>query len=170
MKKTILLTVVFLALYSINGSAQSYKINKLNYDYKQYTPKIGDPYNPMVSGLCSFFVPGLGQMLSGESGRGLGFLAGYVGSVVLYGVGAAQDLGTEGQSGSGTMLLGAGGMLAIGIWSIVDAVKVAKVNNMYSWDKNKTSSISLELAPYVTQININNEISTPVGLSLRLNF
>ena len=89
MKKAIFLSVFFLFLVS-NADSQSYKLNKYKYDYHNYIPDYGDPYNPAISGVCSFFVPGLGQMFSGEVGRGFGFLGAYAGCAVLYGVGAAQ--------------------------------------------------------------------------------
>jgi len=68
------------------------------------------------------------------------------------------------------MLLGAGGMLAVSIWSIVDAVKVAKVNNMYIQDVRKKSAVSLQFAPYIEPISINNEVEFPLGLSMRVTF
>ena len=61
-------------------------------------------------------------------------------------------------------------MTAVDIWSIVDAVNVAKVNNMYIQNLRKTSSVNIEMAPYISQISVNNKIDTPVGLSLRVTF
>jgi TM2 domain-containing membrane protein YozV len=168
MRKTVILSII-LAITAINSHAQTYAQNKLRYDVHQYTPQLGDPYNPAVTGLCSFFVPGLGQMVAGETGRGFAFLGGSVGSAVLYGTGMAM-LMSGNRSGAGIALIGGGAMLFIDIWSIVDAVKVAKVNNMYIRDKNKMSMLKVEFAPYVTQININNKLTTPVGLSMRVNF
>ena len=120
-------------------------------------------------------------MVSGEVGRGLGFLGGYAGCGVIYVVGVAQyyssilQYSTENNQniapkGIGTMLLGLGGMAAVSIWSIVDAVKVAKVNNMYIQDVRKKSAVSMQFAPYVEPITINNEVSFPVGLSMRVSF
>ncbi|MFZ4724033.1 MAG: hypothetical protein ACOYMD_01160 [Paludibacter sp.] len=175
MKKAIFLSLFFLFLVS-NADSQSYKLNKYKYDYHHYIPDYGDPYNPAISGVCSFFVPGLGQMFSGEVGRGFGFLGAYAGCAVLYGVGAAQvtssmyNYNGTSTSGVGTMLLGAGGMLAVGIWSIVDAVHVAKVNNMYIRDLRKTSTLNFEVGPYAETLTINNQVTTPVGLSMRINF
>ncbi|ULB33745.1 MULTISPECIES: hypothetical protein [Proteiniphilum] len=51
-------------------------MKKQKYDYKMYVPQPGDKHNPIVMGFSSYFVPGLGQMLSGEVGRGLAFLGG----------------------------------------------------------------------------------------------
>jgi TM2 domain-containing membrane protein YozV len=173
MKKIILLSLVFIALFSIQANAQTYAINKLKYDYRTYIPEFGDNYNPALSGVCSFFIPGLGQMISGEVGRGLAFMGGYVGCAFVYGIGVVQAssyYSYNNPSGVGTILLGLGGMLGIGIWSIVDAVKVAKVNNLYIRDYRKKTSFNIELSPYVSQINIKNEIVSPVGMSMRIKF
>jgi len=178
MRKTIILSVILFTLVA-NMDAQRYSINKLKYDSYQYIPELGDPYNPAISGLCSFFVPGLGQMLSGEVGRGLGFLGGYVGCYAICGVGYYQFLnsasGYSGYSGNpvtgfGTMFLGFGGMVAVSIWSIVDAVNVAKVNNMYIRDLRKTSSVNFEVEPFIETLTINNQIVKPVGLTMRVTF
>jgi len=72
--------------------------------------------------------------------------------------------------GSGLMLIGLTGMLAVNIWSIVDAVHVAKVNNMYIRDLRKKSTMSLELKPYVDQISMCNQLVTPVGMTMRVKF
>jgi len=180
MKKTIYLVVLFMFVVSIIN-AQNYQLNKFKYDYRRYVPEYGDPYNPTVSGICSFILPGLGQMLNDEPGRGLGFLAGSAGMGLITVVGYASLLtsamdgdGYYGESravgGAGLFLIGLSGMAAISIWSIVDAVHVAKVNNMYIRDLRKTSSIDLEISPYVTQFKVDDKITTPVGLTMRLKF
>jgi len=181
MKKTIMLSVLVLAIFTTTMNAQRYSDLKLKYDYHQYTPQIGDLYNPTVSGLCSFIIPGLGQVVCGETGRGLAFFGGSIGCGILYSVGVAQFTyamnnsiinGTPSipTSGVGTMLLGLAGMAAIDIWAIVDANHVAKVKNMYLSDTRKTSGMDLEVAPYVAQYNINNQIVTPVGMTMRVKF
>ena len=43
----------------------------------------GDPYSPALSGVCSWLIPGLGQMLCDEVGRGFGYLGGSAGCFVL---------------------------------------------------------------------------------------
>lgn len=175
MRKIILLLLVLIGLFSAKINAQNYAINKLNYDHRTYIPEYTDPYNPAISGVCSFLIPGLGQMISGEAGRGIAFLGGYIGCAVVYGIGSAQTLYSysgygNGSGGLGMMLLGAGGMLGIGIWSIVDAVRVAKVNNLYIRDYRKKTSFNIELSPYISQVNINNQIVSPIGMSMRVKF
>ena len=41
---------------------------------------------------------------------------------------------------------------------------------MYLSDTRKTSGMDLEVAPYVAQYNINNQIVTPVGMTMRVKF
>lgn len=170
MRKIIVISVVLLGFCSLSINAQTYSINKLKYDYRTYIPEYGDPYNPAISGVCSFLIPGLGQMISGEGGRGIAFLGGYLGCAVVYGTGYAQAFNGNYSGAAGKMLLGIGGMLGIGIWSIVDAVKVAKVNNLYIRDYRKRTSFDIELSPYLSQININDHIVSPIGMSMRVKF
>ena len=186
MKKTIILSVLFLGLVASTLHAQTYSMNKLKYDYRMYTPQFGDPYNPALSGVCSFIMPGLGQMISGEVGRGLAFLGGTYGCMMVGMVGFAMVTGSSAQydyyqagtyrpnsmgiTGLGLTLVGFTAMTGVYIWSIVDAVNVAKVNNMYIQNLRKTTSLDIQLAPYVSQINIDNKIDTPIGLSLLVKF
>lgn len=165
--------------------APSYKQIKMDYNYHMYVPQPSDPYNPTVSGLCSWLIPGLGQMVCGETGRGLGFMGGYLGCYLVVGIGSAQLVSSPyyspssyyennngGRSSGGLlMVVGLIGMVAVDIWSIVDATHVAKVKDMYISDmRSKTSSLKLELSPYVDQISMNNEIVRPVGLSMKVKF
>jgi hypothetical protein len=72
----------------------------------------------------------------------------------------------EGENGYGVVLLGFAGFLAIDLISLVDAVRVAKVNNLVFRDKYKTS-YKVQLAPWVG--SRHNE-SVPAGLSLKVKF
>ena len=158
-----------------NIAVPSYKQLKMNYNPHMYMPQLGDPYNPAVSGLCSWLIPGLGQMISGETGRGLGFLGGYFGCYLVVGIGSAAVTTSYDNSSVATggllMLVGVVGMITVDIWSIVDAVHVAKVKDMYVGDmRSKTSSLKLELSPYVDQISMHNEIVRPVGMTMRVKF
>ena len=178
MKQVILFFLIFCGLSLSTVQAQNYKLNKQVYDYKMYTPQPGDPHNPTVMGVASFFIPGLGQMLSGETGRGLGFLGGTVASGVLAGVGMAQfydanvntNSSTVSSEGAGLMIAGALAAAAINIWSIVDAVRVAKVNNMYMQDMRENTGMKIELTPFVDSNNYLGEINASAGLSLKVTF
>lgn len=169
MKKTILsLSFIFTLLIPV-VNAQRYSELKFTYDYHKYIPQLYDRYNPSISGLCSFIVPGLGQLICEETGRGIAFFAGSLGCYFITKSGvflvANGNIG-----GILPMFAGLGGMLAIDIWAIVDANHVAKVKNMYFQDKMKTSKIEFELAPYIEQLTINNENVIPVGMTMRLKF
>ena len=126
-------------------------------------------------------IPGLGQMVCGEVGRGVAFLGAYTGCAVIVGVGVAQIYsnsfdyyytGNTGNSSAGTgfILLGLGGAAVVSIWSIIDAVNVAKVNNMYLRTLRNTSNIKVEMSPYVEHLSINNQVVTPLGMTMRLKF
>jgi TM2 domain-containing membrane protein YozV len=126
---------------SITGN-DHYSFNKKKYDYRTYSFKKGDPYNPSSAGFASLIIPGLGQMISGEPGRGLLFLTGFTGCLVAT-IAGIINLGNsyEGESTVGGQVAFAGlvGAVCIDLWSIGDAVKVAKVNNLALRNRHKTS-------------------------------
>jgi TM2 domain-containing membrane protein YozV len=178
-KSPIFICLIFIA-FSVNVESQCYSINKDKFDSHQYIYEYGDPYNPVISGIFSLIVPGMGQIFCGETGRGLAFMGGYAGCTVLFLTGAVQltshsflSFGNShytGNSGVGVMLMGFGGMAAIEIWSIFDAVKVSKVNNMYIRSLRNTSLLKLEMSPYADQFSIKNQVSNPIGLTMRVKF
>ena len=121
-----------------------YKELKHIYHYQDWYSGLGDKHNPALMGVCSWLIPGLGQMISGEVGRGFGWLGGAVGCSVLMGIGAGVNAGAyyydgydyyydEGTAIAGSVLLLAGSLalLTVDICAIVDACRVAKVRNMY---------------------------------------
>lgn len=166
---------------------QKYRENKQIYNSSMYIPQYGDPYNPTTAGIASFFIPGLGQMLSGEVGRGLAFMGGYYGSYLVTVIGASMvtdGIGYYGidnnynynynynnYSNTGMYLLIAGGIAALTtyIWSIFDAVKVAKVNNMYMQDL-RNNRVSIQLKPYIETKTYPNITDRPVGMSVQISF
>jgi hypothetical protein len=181
--KRLLLLVTLCIIATSALLAQTYSEKVEIYNTHQYVKKVGDPYNPIVAGVASYFIPGLGQMICDESSRGLSFLGGYVGCAGLFMYGYVELAKSMMETvvgnntdfthvrGGGKMALGAVGMLGIGIWSIVDAVQVAKVNNMCFQDNfKKTGSIDLEIAPYSESISFCNQRTVPIGLTLRASF
>ncbi len=46
MKKFIILPILFSIAFIQVAKSQTYKQNKIVYDYHNYMPEIGDPYNP----------------------------------------------------------------------------------------------------------------------------
>lgn len=169
MKKLFSILVV-IVLMTAAASAQ-YKVNKQKYDFRLYNHQVGDRYNPGIAGLCSFLVPGLGQMISGEPGRGAAFLGADLAFTVVYGVGLVKAMttydvdyyGNETAEGGGAILAGLAGMLVVDIWSIVDAVRVAKVNSMTYRDTRKRTTF--EINPY-----LGNQQYTATGLSFKMKF
>lgn len=183
MKKALLLILFCITAFStINAQTYSEKVEM--YDTHKYVKQFGDPYSPVLAGVASYFIPGLGQMICDEGTRGLSFLGGYVGCVALFYYGYFEMANSLVQyadvyntpdfsnvKGGGKMALGAVGMLGVSLWSIVDAVHVAKVNNMYFQDHYKrSSSINLEIAPYAEPITMFNQVTVPVGLTLKATF
>ena len=60
-------------------------------------------------------------------------------------------------------------MLTVDIWSIVDAVRVAKVNNLAFRDKNKTS-YNFQIQPYFNTTYYSQTGSIPTGVTLKVRF
>jgi len=67
------------------------------------------------------------------------------------------------------MLLGLSGFFAVDIWSIVDATRVAKVNNLVFRDRDH-SGMNLQTEPYISPIQTYGSTNTQVGLSLKVVF
>jgi len=176
MKKYLSILVGFMLFCSVLNA--QYSINKTKYDYRTYIYKVGDPYNPPIAGVVSWLVPGLGQMISGEGGRGAAFLGGYVGCWVIYGVGSAQaiialedDLYGDEYSGEGlaAMAIGIIGAVTVNIWSIVDATRVAKVNNL-AWRDQNATGYNIQIRPHIDMYQYANMNKSQVGLSIKLSF
>ena len=81
-------------------------------------------------GIASFFIPGLGQFINGDVGKGLAFLGGSIASYVL--ANAAMMRGK-------LVLASVAGIAALGtgIASIVDAVKSAKSETIQIVNKDE---------------------------------
>ncbi len=144
------------------------------YNYKDYSNFVGEEkYNPALMGVCSFLIPGLGQVISGEAGRGvLQFVGGegllILGSVIyLSGIDAHGVMSSPGAAI--TALVCYLGAITVDIFSIVDAVHVAKVRNMYKEDLSKYAS-NITLSPYYDFVCLNSSSKPIAGFSLRYNF
>lgn len=157
-----------------------YKELKNIYNPRDWYSGIGDKYSPALMGVCSWIIPGLGQMISGEVGRGFGWLGGTVGCSILMGVGAGlmaegaydyveYDEGGEYYAGVALTIVGSLGLLAVDICAIVDACRVAKVKNMYEQDLRKMN-YSLELRPSVDYVKMANRVQPTAGLTLAMKF
>ena len=62
------------------------------------------PKNPAVSLIVSFFIPGVGSMINGDTGKGVGILIGYLISWVLI-----------------IVIIGIFGVIGFWVWGMVDA-------------------------------------------------
>jgi hypothetical protein len=172
MGKIITLLLCLLFVFSSLLDAQ-YRINKTKYDYRTYKYQPNDRYNPTISGISSLFLPGLGQITSGETGRGIAFFAGFACGIGIYGIGSSiivNELGHGGMAlGLPLALIGIGCAAGIDIESVFDAVRVSKVNNLAFRDKNKTS-INLQILPSI--ISTTNYFSSRplTEISLKIIF
>ena len=135
---------LFMLLTSINSDAQ-YKINKEIYHPQDYSYDSGGPYSPGGSAIASLFLPGLGQVLAGEMGRGMIFASCEVGSLVLAYFGFRKAYLSYSDS-EPIMLIGLAGAIVIPVWAMVDAARVAKVNNLASIGADMNGK-SLKLSP-----------------------
>jgi TM2 domain-containing membrane protein YozV len=177
MKKLYLIIICLLTLSCAIADAQ-YKINKSRYDYHKYIYLPGDPYNPGSAAVASLIIPGLGQMISGEGGRGLGFLSGTAGfltvsfaGMLVAGNTTESDPDFEKRTMTGILMLlsGLAGAGITWICSIPDAMRVAKVNNMAFRDrKNKSATLSIRPCLDFPSHPANKNIL--IGFSLNVNF
>jgi hypothetical protein len=67
------------------------------------------------------------------------------------------------------MLIGAVAAFSVDIWSVVDAIRVTKVNNLAWRDKN-SSSYNFQIQPYIFYADQYSNTNPKVGLSVKLNF
>lgn len=157
----------------------SYDDYKDFYNPHDYMRSPFDPYSPVGSGIASFFIPGLGQMINGQGGKGGLILAGDV----LLGIGGLvaaatmQTTGTDGKAvtspaGTAIALCCFAGMVALDIWSICDAVKVAKIKNLYARDCQQlmSSNLDIKLLPSLAFVPNCQSVKPIPGLTLALQF
>jgi hypothetical protein len=163
--KIISLIIAGLLILNIISNAQ-YKVNRTKFDLKTYHFEFGDPYNPGVMGFASLVIPGFGQILEGETARGFCFIGGWVGlNLIKYGIFESGSLRNTSNLNKVRYVL-----VGLHVWSLFDAIHVAKVNNMVFRDQNKTT-FDLQLLPYLGSYDyftLNNEV--PVGLTSLINF
>ena len=191
----ILFAVVILTATSLSAQivpGMKYRELKKIYNTKEYVKSDVDPYSKGWSGLASFVVPGLGQLICGETGRGLAVFAGdavlgiatsicankYISYIQkdadghyikdVQGGFALTDEHTAWKWG-GAMLGFAAANLAYWIWNICDARDVAKVKNMY-YQELQMSPVEFKMYPSVSYINTSNGYKPVTGMTLSLQF
>lgn len=157
----------------VEGIRPGMKYNELKHLYNRsaYVSLPGDPYSPAWSGVASFVIPGLGQMICGEVGRGFAFLGGQAALCLVTGVSTSVLMAYDYWALSSVVaIVGSLGIVAIDVCSIVDAVRVAKVKNMYTQDLRSNYSFDLKLHPSVDVMQVGNTLQPTVGMTLALNF
>lgn len=144
-----------------------YRELKHLYDHKEYVRGLVQHHNPAGAGVASYFIPGLGQMICGEGWRGVAFLGGSIASYTLMVAGAYH---VDSDALDAFIWTGLAGMFTAQIWSIVDAVRVAKVKNMYERDLMRTYAIDVDLYPSVNCIRYGTGYQPTAGLTLAMKF
>jgi len=137
------------------------------YDSKDYVHVQGEPYSPVGSGIASFFIPGLGQVLNGQAGKGIGM---FFGDVLL--VTGAIVVGSvcTGKATAGVLIC-LSGALAIDIWSICDAVHVAKIKDLYYRDCERLyGAVDVKLFPSITLAQTGQGLQPAAGMTLAMRF
>ncbi len=167
----ILTILVLLICSSIQIVFAQYSADKFKYDRHDYVYNPDDKYVPVLAGVASYIIPGLGHIYSNEPARGYKFMRAYGGAILVTVVGGVTKMHTDLRKTDnpiGNVILIAGVLSATGIqvWSCIDAVRVSKINNLALRDKKKTS-LNLKLSPYFDQ-NYYGGIDKGLTLSLQL--
>ena len=162
-----------------------YKQLKKLYDHKDYIPGTVERHRkPGGCGVASFFIPGLGQLIEGEVGRGLGWLGGAVLSNVLLGVGVTETINYSLQYDDFNdeyyidefgpehlaIILGFVGSVTTCVWSTIDAVRIAKVQNLYYSDLKQQRGYSMEIYPSTDYIRVAERVQPTAGVTFALKF
>lgn len=152
--------------------ALPYSQLKKQYDYKEYTPAIGDKYSVGWCGVASAIIPGLGQAICNEWGYACGF---FFSNAILGGLGSYYakksyiDLYPTWKYDVYGAVLCYAAAVGVDIVAIVNAVRVAKVKNMYLRDSY--SSVDIRISPSFAFTPVDNNYSLPsYGLSMKVTF
>ncbi|MBP5334420.1 MAG: hypothetical protein J6Y61_01375 [Bacteroidales bacterium] len=137
-----------------------YKELKHIYNPKMYIRQYDDRFSPGWLGFASFVIPGLGQAIEGEWWRAAGFFfgSGLLSSIASNGVEVHYTTGSNGgiyvtdYDISTVSVICVLANLGLEIWNIVDAVRIAKVKNMYVQDlraQRGLAGFDVKLEPFV---------------------
>lgn len=137
------------------------------YDHRDYTRSFTDRYSPAWTGVASAFIPGLGQCINGEWGRGL---ATFFGNVALMSFAQSNCYEDASEVTQGFAVACYAAAVGLNIWSVVDAVRIARVKNMYEQDLRQTYSMDIDLYPSVNFVKVGNSFRPIAGFSFALNF
>ncbi len=161
------------------------------YSLENYQGQPDDRYSLAWSGVASGFLPGLGQMISGQVGRGFAWFGGYMGCyivsysgfiiVLLNSVGCCPNpeydnhrhdagRGAVAAMGASMAVLGTAGAVAIHVFSILDAIKVAKIKNMHWQEVKGRTEVDMQMYPSVTYMNTFDGVKAAPGVTLAVRF
>ena len=161
--KIFILSLVILLTHTVKAQ---YRKNKKEYDPKTYSYQHGDRYNPTIAGVASFFIPGLGQIIADETGRGIAFFTANIATSALL---IHSQYGHSESVSSQQIKTIISKCLLFATWglSIRDAIRVAKVNNLAAREMNKKVSFSLQ--PIVLPQANTNHLAGGLQLNIRLD-
>lgn len=181
----VLLGSAAIASAQVSDPGFSYRFYKNRYNTAGFYLTGQDPYVPFYAGALAYVCPGLGHVYDGEILRGAAFLTGTYCCIGMGGILLSSRHYTERrydpQYGSyeetvrigpadatwGTVFLLGG--VALWIWNICDAVRIAKVKDLYYRDlSGRWSSLDASIQP---TLDFTPAMGRPAaGLSLRLSF
>jgi hypothetical protein len=150
-----------------------YKELKRLYNHKEYEAALADRYSPGWTGVASAVIPGLGECINGEWGRGLGKFFGNLALVTTANVFVQKSYVDAYPTWQADIVVGAVcyvAALGLDIWSIVDAVRIAKVKNMYEQDLKKTYAVDVDLYPSVDYIQLASGVQPTTGFTFAVRF
>ena len=151
------------------------------YDPSDYQKTPFDDHSPALSGVASFFIPGLGQMINGEVGRGLAWMGAAAGTYFVTSAATIYCL-LGAMCGSSELFwasaafatIGLGALITIDVIQIIDAVNIAKVKNMYEMDLIKSqlsdAALDINLYPSISRIPTATGTRSTAELTLAFNF
>lgn len=143
------------------------------YNPRDYVRMPSDQSNPFWIGFADFFIPGLGNAINGEWGRAAIFFGGNLGLGLLADTQRTPyktSYGTEYEYNSLYWVIQVA-RLGLNVWSIIDAVRVCKVKNMYYQDiYGNRASLDIRVEPFITCTPYTPTGLQPVsGLSCKVN-
>ena len=157
----------------------AYRYCKKRYGTDGYVSNPLDPYNPFVSGILGVLCPGLGHVYDGEVLRSMGF---FYGTMLTAGLASAflSEVDQErydpqygyiykrNQAHATLGSLFALGAVGLFVWNIFDAVKVAKVKNLYFRDLvGRPDGLGIDIRP---RLDFRPDGNPVAGVGLQLKF
>ena len=157
-----MLLIIILVIVSFPAHAQyaeydNFSTLKKQYNGSSYTPQNGDIYDPPTVAILSLLIPGCGQFITKEPGRGMFFTGAALTSVGVYiycrnksseytydySVYGHQTVKEPSKSYAYIGISALFAYIAIAAWSYYDAYQIARVKNLYHREVRLTPVVSL---------------------------